>query len=428
MSDRITWMHSGQVGAPQMNGAAGSNGQMLQVLDACLINGFGSQTPISITKTATSVTLTFGVSHGYVERQLLLIAGATDAILNGSHRITAKTENSVTIDAIGVAVTTGTITTKIAPLGFESIFGSTDPLKRAYRSQNTQTTQTVLYLDMTIPASSGYHATNPLKRAMVSICEDMTTLGTQINSYTDAKNNFATNPNGSMFWYQARSDLKASAVTTGTNLSWVVFGNSNYFYFLPAWQTYDLTATRLLQRDLFGFGDVKSFDDNDNFNCFWAGVYGANDSQEIYQAANGAHINGNPAIFDYETTATSAVGFFIKPSSGTGGLQSFSLLLSGAVDMRIGANSGIKFLPPLTYISFPNATSQTLLSSPLYSCVKDVDFYLRGNMGCLRAIQQDLKENQSLDLNVVDGVVIVAVAANGVYDFRTGFLAIDTRG
>ena len=49
-------------------------------------------------------------------------------------------------------------------------------------------------------------------------------------------------------------------------------------------------------------------------------------------------------------------------------------------------------------------------------------------MGCLRAIPQDLKENQSLDLNVVDDVVIVAVAANGVYDFRTGFLAIDTRG
>ena len=76
---RFTWMHSGQLGAPQMNGAAGSNGQMLQVLDACLIDGFNPQTVTIATKTATTVTLTFGVSHGYEVGQLILVSGATDA-------------------------------------------------------------------------------------------------------------------------------------------------------------------------------------------------------------------------------------------------------------------------------------------------------------------------------------------------------------
>lgn len=426
--DRITWMHSGQLGAPQMNGAAGSNGQMLQVLDACLADGFNPQTVTAATKTATTVTLTFGVSHGYIERQLLLITGATDAALNGKHRVIAATTNTVTIDAVGITATTGAITTKVAPLGFESIFGSTDPLKRAYRSQNMQTTQTVLYLDMTIPASSGYHATNPLKRAIVSMCEDMTTLGTQINSYTDAKNNFAANANGAMFWYQARSDLKTSEVTASANLKWVLFGNGDYFYFLPAWQTYNLTATRLLQRDLFGFGDIKGFDENNSYSCFWVGAYGDNDSQKLYQAANGGRINGDPSYFKYDASQAGAAGFFIKPTSGVGGLEQFSLVTTGILDLSRSNQSGINFLTSLNYVAFPNLTSQTLLSSPLYACVKNSNFYLRSEMGCLRAIPQDLKENQSLDLNVVDDVVIVAVAANGVYDFRTGFLAIDTRG
>src|SRR5690606_28768003 len=101
MSDRFTWMHSGQVGAPQMNGASGSNGQMLQVLDACLIDGFNPQTVTMATKTATTVTLTFGVVHSYAERQIVTVSGATDAALNGRHRVVSTTTNTITIDAVG---------------------------------------------------------------------------------------------------------------------------------------------------------------------------------------------------------------------------------------------------------------------------------------------------------------------------------------
>ena len=427
MSDRITWMHSGQVGAPQMGGVEGSNGQMLQVLDACLINGFNTQTATTVSKTETTVKLTFGVSHGYVERQLLLIAGATDAKLNGKHRVIAVTENTVTIDAVGVGSITGTITSKIAPLGFESIFGSTDPLKRAYRSKNVQTTRTVLYLDMSLPTSHGYNSTNPAKRAMVDMCENMTTLGVQINSYTSSFNDKPTVQNGKMFWYQARNNTKNGAVNAGTNLKWVLFGNGDYFYFLPAWQVHDLSATRLLQRDLFGFGDVKDLDGTSSYDCFWAGVSGTNDEQSISYAANGGRINGIPTSFNYSTDRAYSAGFYIKSSSGVGGLQQFSLVTSGVISTSHSSNSGSAYSVQWIYTAFPNKSGSSLLSTPLYSMIKDTDYRLRSEMGRLRAIPQNLNNQQSLDLNVIEDVVLIAVSANGIYNFNTGFLAVDTR-
>lgn len=45
MSDkRFTWIHSGQLNAPQMDGVKLSEGQMLKVLDAVLATGFNPQT------------------------------------------------------------------------------------------------------------------------------------------------------------------------------------------------------------------------------------------------------------------------------------------------------------------------------------------------------------------------------------------------
>lgn len=424
MSDRITYMHSGQIGAPQMNGAAGSNGQMLQVLDDCLINGFNSQTVTMATKTATTVTLTFGVSHGYAERQLLLITGASDAALNGQHRVIAKTNTTVTIDAVGVSVTTGTITTKVAPLGWESIFGSNDALKRAYRSINPDNTKTVLYLDMTLPTGHGYNAANPIKRAAVSMCEDMTSLGVQINSYTDVKNNYGANPNGSLFWYQARGDAKDAAVNSIKNRSWVVVGNEDYFYFLTDWQT--TNDTWIKQRDLFGFGDVPSIDKNDNYNCFWIGAYVVNDATSIYQAANGAKINSNPNNFNYNSESVgTAHGFFISSASGTGDLQSFSLSLGGILYLATMNLSGYKIASPLTYLGFPNANSQSLIIAPLYSMTLGASYSLRSEMGCLMAVTQDLADNKALDLNVVGETLLVATATDGVYKTQNGFFAIN---
>lgn len=418
MTNRMTYMHSGQLNAPQMNGASGSNGQLLQVLDACLIDGFNVQTASSASLNGGVVSINYGTPHGYANRQLITISGANDAKLNGSHRILSKTENSLTIDATGVTQTTGVIKTKVTPLDFQSIFGSSEPLKRAYRSKNTQSTQTVLYLDMSLPTGHGYNSSNPVKRAMVSMCEDMTTLGVQINSYTNTKNNYTKNKNGTLLWYQARGYSKTEPVTSTANSNWVIAGNGDRFYFFPIWQTYDVNLK--LHRDFFAFGDMPSMSSSDAFNCFWAGIINENDANGIYWALNGAKIGGNPsAIMDYNGYHA-PIGFFIRSKEGVGDLQSSVLTFSGFESNldHTGFGGG-------TSLSFPNPASNSLISMPLYIMSKNS---LRAQALGLNGTPQDMLNNHDLDLTTIDSQLLVMTSKNGYSNADRGFFVIDLRG
>lgn len=412
MSDkRFTWMHSGQMGAPQMSGASGSNGQMLQVLDACLINGFNQQTATIVTKTETAVTLTFGVSHGYELLQIIAVSGATDAALNGQHRVIAKTANTVTIDAVGVAVTTGTIATKLAPLGWQSIFGSADPLKRAYRSQDTQSSQTVLYLDMTIPAGSGYDASNPAKRAMVSLCENMTTLGVQINSYTDEKNRYDINANGRLFWYQSRGQFKNVPVSETASQPWVVVGNGKIFYIFNEWGT--TVPTPSPNRDFFAFGDADSLDGSISpNNCCWIGVVNTNDDTLIRYAHVGASIGGNP------TTDATTKGFMIKNSVGAGLLAPTSLSVDGTNSAFISGAYG-------SFSNFPNPATQKLIGFPVHLLT---ELGLRATLPRINAISQNINgDYAALDIKASEGVLTIAVNSAASQQASLGFYAINMR-
>lgn len=414
---RFTWMHSGQQGAPQMTGAKNSEGQLLQVLDACLIDGFNPQTAISLSKTATSVTLVYGVAHGYELSQDVMVTGASDSNLNGRHRVIAKTDTSLTIRAAGITSVTGTIVTKVAPLDFESIFGVTDPLKRAYRSKNIQSTQTVLYLDMGLPASHGYNSANPAKRAMVDLCENMTELGVQINSYTNTFNRRPENRNGQMFWYQARAYAKSTAVSDTDNNDWVVVGNGDFFYLFNDWQRYTLATAK--NRDWCAFGDVPSFYDGDNFNCFWAGSVNKNDATPIYWSFNKATLGGDPDIYSYGSEPA-AVGFFIKPSTGMGDLQSVSLSIDGIESHTLASGAEPSAL------AATNTINDTLIGLPIYLYSSNKS--LRGAAPNLKALPHDLLDNLSLDLAIADGNLLVAVSKDGFTDHKYGFFALSLGG
>lgn len=411
MSDRFTWMHSGQVGAPQMNGASGSNGQLLQVLDGCLIDGYNPKTVATATKTTTTVTLTFGISHGYELLQLIEVSGATDAALNGQHRVISNTANTITIDAVGVVVTTGTIATKVAPLGFESIFGSADPLRRAYRSNEDRSTKTVLFLDMNLPTGHGYNATNPAKRAMVSLCEDMTTLGVQINSYTNAENNYAVNPNGKFLWHQARDRAKNTSITSTSAGGWVLVGNGSVFYLFNEWRVYGSAGAPL--RDFFAFGDADGLDGSAvGNNCFWIGVVSDNDNLVIPYASVGAAVGGNP------TVANQVKGFMIKDHNGIGTLNPLVTSVDGTTSGFLSGSYG-------DVSNFPDPTTQKALGFPVHLLTPKS---LRATLPNLLAIPQNLNNNYAtLDKKTSDGSLIVAVSTNATAS-SVGFYAVDLRG
>lgn len=418
MLDKFTYMHSKQLGAPQVGAHSNANGQLLQMLDACLINGWGSKVAASATVALNKITLSYGVAHGYLKKQIISVSGANQAAINGNHRIDSVTVDTITLTIDGVMDATGTITTKVAPLGFQSVFGSANPLKRAYRSANPLGTQTVLYLDMGYPASSGYAATNPATRAMVSLCEDMTTLGTQIGSYTNGVNNFASNPNGSLFWYQSRSTSKVAAVTLSENQSWVIVGNGDLFYLFIRWSGYSNASNLEAYRDFYAFGDVKGLDDADTiYNCIFMGSASANDL-----TTTSTYSSLGSAIGDGIATGSNTKSFFISDTTGLQELQGFSVIESFPSQKWESGFTKSTSLPP-----YPLKFGGLLLTIPLLLSV-GIDGF-RAKLPLVRAIPQNLAENKALDLTYIDTNLIV-----GMHNARTssfsglGFLAIDLEG
>lgn len=118
------WYDSTEAGAPTLNNVAGS---LLEVLRACLVNGFGAKTVTSISVSAGVATATCA-AHGFTDTygKLVLIAGATDPLLNGRKQPSNVTTNSFDFPAPGVAdgTYTGSMSARRAPLGWAEEFNS----------------------------------------------------------------------------------------------------------------------------------------------------------------------------------------------------------------------------------------------------------------------------------------------------------------
>lgn len=120
------YFDSSEVGAPTLNNVVGSR---LEVLRACLINGFNPKAVTSI-EVASGVATATAAAHGYTATygKLLLIEGATDALLNGRKQPLSVATNTFTYAAPGVAdgTYTGTMSAKRAPLGWTEPYSGTN--------------------------------------------------------------------------------------------------------------------------------------------------------------------------------------------------------------------------------------------------------------------------------------------------------------
>ena len=132
MAYPVKYFRDIQTGAPVLSGTAGA---LLAVLDACLIDGFNSQTLDSLTESGDVATATVTAGHGYVEGDILLIAGADQAEYNGEAKVSNVTATTFDFAVSGSPTTpaTGTITAKVAPVGgWTRPFTGTD--KAVYRN------------------------------------------------------------------------------------------------------------------------------------------------------------------------------------------------------------------------------------------------------------------------------------------------------
>jgi hypothetical protein len=110
-------------------------GSVLAVLQACLVDGFNTQTITSITRTGQVATVTTSVAHNYVPGQTLLLSATGEALYNGEKTIdSVPSTTTYTFAVTGSPGTVATGSCKVAPLGWVREF--TDTNKAVYRSPN----------------------------------------------------------------------------------------------------------------------------------------------------------------------------------------------------------------------------------------------------------------------------------------------------
>lgn len=264
--------------APQLQNAYGC---MIDVLDACLVNGFGSQTVATLTASGTTVTATYGSAHNYLQYQVIKLANANQAEFNGEHRIlTVPDANTITFELAAVpsvTTATGTITSSLPSLGWLKPFSGTG--KAAYRSANTLLASRpfLRVVDALDPAYTSTYA----KFAKVGIVEDMTDIDTLhgVQSPFDTSNpnkNWVASGSGTSVingwakWYYARSndwqvDANADTLSIVTGVrNWILVGNQDCFYIFVN------PTTNRNYKFPYGFGTFKNYLSSDMYPNFLA--------------------------------------------------------------------------------------------------------------------------------------------------------------
>ena len=145
----VKYFNSTMSGAPTLSGEAG---KLIAILDACLVNGFGSVTLDSLIVASNVATGTVSAGHNFAmvgnTGPVITIAGATPAGLNGEWRIASVPGASTfTFATTGISdqTATGTITAKRSPAGWTKAYSGTD--KAAYSRTASGATSMLLRID-----------------------------------------------------------------------------------------------------------------------------------------------------------------------------------------------------------------------------------------------------------------------------------------
>lgn len=235
MGVKSKWFTSAMSGAPTLSGTVGA---LLAVLDACLIDGFGSVTLDSLIVSDGVATAT-KTGHGFLDWTVLLLAGATPAGLNGEKRITRIDANSFSFDAAGIAdqTATGTITAKMAPAGWTKAFSGTN--KAVYARSDPAATGMRLRVDDAAAQSAravGY--------------ESMTDIDTGSGPFPTA-----AQLSGGLYWHK-------SSTANATARNWAVVADGKTLHLFLGFN-----ASAPLTLEYVAFGDLLTYKPGDAYHC-----------------------------------------------------------------------------------------------------------------------------------------------------------------
>lgn len=302
--------YSAMAGAPVISGTAGS---LITTLDAFLVTGWGSKAVDSAVISNGVCRLSFASGKSAAEiHSVIQVSGATPAGLNGEQRVTAVANGWVEFKtALPDGAVTGSISFKMAPLGWEKVFAATD--KAVYRPADPRGTRPFFRID----------DSNALY-ARVQMYESMTDVDTGVG--------IAPALAGGYYWH------KRSAAS-GSGIYWLLIGDSRGFYYVPV----PNSATTAAGAASFGAatcyaGDLKSYRSADA----WCGLLtgGINTS---YDTRDGCAFQAGAASGRSLMRASHGIGAAIvcdKVAFGSTGATSGANALMGSFPSR--ADNGLR--------------------------------------------------------------------------------------
>lgn len=289
VSTAVKWAVSSMTGAPTLNGTAGS---LIALLDAFLVNGFGTKAVDSATVTDGICRMAITGASAAQDHCVIQLAGVTGSgvALNGLQRVKAATASYVKFPCdLPDGPLTGTITFKVAPLGWEKVFSKTNVA--VYRSTDPTGTRAYYRVD----------DTNALY-ARVTMYESMSDVDTGV----------AAGPlsvPGGYYWYK-RQSAGASGVY------WLVRGSSTGVVVCIAAHASTTAATANgCGAICYPMGDLQSYRSGDA----WCAMLGGSPSASFG--------DNSGCIFSTQLTTGLTLQ---RGSHGLGGAVQVSRFVSGA--------------------------------------------------------------------------------------------------
>lgn len=259
-------------------------GDMIRLLDACLVNGLPLTSITSASIDAQGdIHLTTYAAHNSMLFQIVELSGFAPAELNGKYRIKGiPSSKQLILKAahVGKSINT-TGSAKLASLGYDIIFRDNNDVKRVYRAKNPRAEHPFIRVDESLTSldgTTGVYASTYAKYAMVGLLENMTHIDDHENpdilqlpfDPADPAKNWriiGTGQNvvrGWSCWYwnvgTLYNDNTSNSLTPpNVNVPWSICGDQNAFYFAPS-------THNQVQKQLWGCG---IYNDPQQLNAPW---------------------------------------------------------------------------------------------------------------------------------------------------------------
>ncbi len=260
MAFPVKWFASQMQGAPSLGDTTA--GALTALLKAVLVTGFGNLTINALVWDAAegAAKATFSGGHAYLQDSVIEVSGASPAAYNGEHRAKKVSSTEVWFELDGGnpgGAGSGTMSMKVAPLGWTLTHESGDGQVAIYRPTNVSESGNVsLRIDNT--AYSGWTANNQYQ-AKVQLVEDVV----DINTYT------------------LIYDHRWPATKRYSDGRWDLVGDSQLFFFMPAYAAANYQF-------MYMFGYLKSVRPGDRYHAMLNTYPAAGTTDTARNWSNGA--------------------------------------------------------------------------------------------------------------------------------------------